>query len=213
MKSVFDPESELDSEGGASWPGRGATRMMAHGREIKMLRPACKTCEDNFGGTKFVPRGWQNDCPHDPFVSYSERPVQSPKYETDDDGVKRLVGTETVMQQIATPNWVSISQDAGINAGRGPQRALQRGYIFPQQLRSPLWPEGIKRRCNFRECFKEDLRYYQGVGWFCSPEEAALVMASDEEETMVTAPFGRKAEKRQKKQMADLVTTVKALTK
>jgi hypothetical protein len=210
--SVFDAETDVDPQGGDSYPDpRRATRMSAHGREIKMLRPICKTCEDTAGGTKFMRSGWWNDCTHDPYIGYSELQVKENVYETDDDGRKILTGQKTVVHPRGKPNWVSISQDAGINSGRGPDWALRRGFIFPQQLRSELFPRGIKRRCNFRECYQEDLRHYDGVGWFCSPEEAALVMASDGEETIITVPLGRKAEKQQKKQMQEFVTTVKAL--
>jgi hypothetical protein len=203
---------DINPQGGESYPDpRRATRMSAHGREIKMLRPICQTCEDQFGGTKFVPKGWWNGCIHDPYIGYSEQAVVEPIYNEDEDGRKILTGQRTVMVPKAKPNWVSISQDAGINSGKGPDWALRKGYIFPQQLKSPLFPEGIKRRCNFRECFSEDVKHYTGVGWFCSDQEAALVMASDQEETMITAPFGRKAEKAQAKQMQSLITEVRAL--
>lgn len=208
--SVFDPMTELDAEGGASWRGRRATRITAHGREIKMLRPICQTCEDEYGGVKFVPRGWQNTCQHDPYVSYAEVTTTVPRYEDEEDGSKRLVGTETIVKTVPRPNWVSITQDAGVNSGRGPQQALLDGFIFPQQLRSPLWPQGIKRRCQFRDCYAEDIKQYPGVGWFCRDDEAAMVYANDSEETMITAPMGRKAENLQRKQRQELITQAKA---
>lgn len=215
--SFYDPDVNIDPDGGESWTGRRATRIVVHGREIKMLRPICKTCEDEAGGVKYLPRGWMAQCSHDPFVSYSQMEKKVPVYEDDLDpqgrrtGRKKLKTTETVIEEVATPNWVSISQSAGINSGKGPDQALRDGFIFPQQLRSPLWPEGIKRRCQFRDCFAEDIKHYPGVGWFCRDEEAAMVYASDSEETVITAPFGRKAEKAKEKQLKTLINEAKAL--
>jgi len=97
-------------------------------------------------------------------------------------GAKKVVGVETVLIPTPTPNWVSITHAGGVNKGRGVERALRRGYIYPQQLRSPIWPTGIKRRCQFRECMAEDLKRYAN-GWFCRPEEAALVRISDTSES------------------------------
>ncbi len=200
----------IDANGGESWKGRRATRITLAGREIKMLRAICQTCEDDVGGVKYLPRGWWTNCTHDPYISYTEKAEVVPTYESLPDGARRLAGTETIMHPVARPNWASISQNAGINSGKGPDQALRDGFIFPQQLRSPLFPEGIKRRCQFRDCFAEDVKEYPGVGWFCRDEEAAMVYASDSEETMITAPFGRKAEKAQKKQFNELITASKA---
>ena len=162
--------------------------MSPSSREIKMLRPACKDCAEAVGGKKFLPPRWQESCPHDPYVSISERPVTSPVYEDVLDldgkptGAKRVIGSETIVHYEPRPNWVSITHAGGVNKGRGVDRALRRGYIYPQMLRSPVWPGGIKRRCQFRECYSEDIQRYAN-GWFCRREEAGLVRISDSSES------------------------------
>lgn len=172
----------------ASWSGHRATKLSPSSREIKMLRPQCSECAAKVGGKKYLSPGWQDSCPHDPYVSLSERAVTRPTYEDvlDDEGnatgAKRVTGTETIIEYEPRPNWVSISHAAGMNKGRGVDRALRRGYIYPQMLRSPVWPAGIKRRCQFRECFSEDITRYAN-GWFCRREEAALVRISDSSES------------------------------
>lgn len=102
--------------------------------------------------------------------------------ETRPTGAKRVTGTETIIEYVPMPNWVSITHAGGVNKGRGVDRALRRGFIFPQMLRSPVWPNGIKPRCQFRECYAEDRKRYAN-GWFCQAEEAALVRISDSSES------------------------------
>lgn len=209
--SVFDPDTELDARGGESWKGRKAPRMVAHGREIKMLRPICAECEDEAGGVKYLRSGWQNECQHDPYVSYFEVPRTRPIYETSPDGLtKTITGTETTVHTEARPNWTSVSQSAGLNTGRGPNRALLKGFIFPQQLRSPLWPRGIKARCQFRDCFAEDLKHYPGVGWFCDDVEAAMVYASDRGKVVQIPQGEREVVEKRQDQIAGWITKAKA---
>jgi len=198
----------------ASWKGRRATKLSPSSREIKMLRQQCQTCADRVGGKKYLPPAWQEECQHDPYTHISERPVTMPLYEDvlGDDGqptgAKRVTGTETIVEYVTVPNWVSITHAGGVNKGRGVDRALRRGYIFPQMLRSPAWPSGIKRRCQFRECFAEDIKRYAN-GWFCRPEEAALVRISDTSETY-QVNFDTRSGQFQADQIAESVAKVGA---
>lgn len=174
-------------------------------REIKMLRPICAICEEQVGGVKFLAPNWFEDCPHDPYVGVRERRVTQPIYEPvdpeDPDGPKRITGMDTIVSTEPVPNWVSITHGGGVNKGRGVDRMLRRGYIFPQQLKSPIWPNGLKRRCQFRECYAEDLTKYVN-GWFCRKEEAQLVMVSDNEETWEVGQFSTRSDKLQRGQLA-----------
>lgn len=228
-KTIPAPDVDIDdlpeNEGEpASYPGRRATKMRPASREVKLLRPNCPECASLVGGKKYLPWNWQDSCPHDPYVTLTERPVTKPIYEDvmetvtttkverrpvlDENGeqrkhtngrpmfedieheeieerptgAKRIVGTETIVEYVPVPNWVSITHAGGVNKGRGVEKALRRGYIYPQMLRSPVWPNGIKPRCQFRECYAEDRKRYAN-GWFCRPEEAALVRISDSSET------------------------------
>src|SRR3990172_5419783 len=121
-------------------------------------------------------------CEHDPYVTLAERKVEQPVYEPVDPGDldkgQRVIRTETLVTYEPVPNWVSVTHGGGVNRGRGVDRAMRRRYIFPQQLRSPAWPNGIKRRCQFRDCFAENLTKYVN-GWSCRELEARLVKVSD----------------------------------
>lgn len=196
--------TNIDPDGGAPWKGRKATRLQPSSREIKMLRPICKTCEDAVGGSKFLPPGWQNNCEHDPYISYVEVPQQVPVYEDQDDGSKKLVRTETIVTTVGRPNWVAVMQAKGHNSGRGPDMALRKGFIYPQQLRSPLFPDGISRRCQFRECYEgEGLTKYNS-GWFCREVEAKLVRASDTSLVMEVGVFSADSDAKRQKQLEDI---------
>lgn len=179
----------VDPEGGDDWKGRKATRLTASPRDIKMLRPICQTCEDEVGGVKYLQPGWFKTCPHDPYVSYSEVPRTVPIYEDLEDGSKRLLRTDVITETRPRPNWVGISQTTGVNAGKGPARAQALGYIYPQQLRSPLYPNGLKRRCQFRDCFEDQNLKKYNSGWFCREIEAKLVRINDLE-TVQKGDFG-----------------------
>ena len=189
------------AEGGVPWKGRKATRVQPSSREIKMLRPVCRTCEDDVGGAKFLPTGWWNDCTHDPYIAHAEVSREVPVYETDDEGVTRVIRTDTVVEIRSTPNWTSVTQAKGFNSGKGPQIALLKGFIYPQQLRSPEFPKGISRRCQFRECYEgEGLKKYNS-GWFCREMEAKMVRVSDLEQPLRIGQFSEKAEMLRQEQL------------
>lgn len=161
----------------ASYKGRRATRMQPAPREIKMLRPICASCQrgDN------VPRDWFTDCTHDPYVSVVEIPEVTNVYEdveVDGETRKQLTGTKTLVRYEPRPNWGSATDYKGVNSGRGVQKALRKGWIFPEDLTSPAWPNGIKPRCMFRECMAEDIKQYRN-GSFCREIEAKLVAVAE----------------------------------
>ncbi len=192
----------LDSEGGASWKGVRGPRMQPSSREIKMLRAICATCEEAAGGSRYLPKNWQDDCPHDPYISFVGRKVTENVYEDEADaegnptGVKLITGQKTRVIPSVQPNWVGVTAANGMNKGRGVDKALRKGFIYPQMLRSPAYPEGIKRRCQFRECYAEDLKKYKN-GWFCREVEARLVAVSDTETTWQVS-FDRRSSQFQK---------------
>jgi len=191
-------EKELFHQG-VSYRGKQAVRLKPCSRELKMLRPICATCEDAAGGAVYLEPGWYLTCEHDPYVSVAERKTERPVYEDEieDDkptGRKRITGTETISEFVPTPNWVSVTHASGMNKGKGIDRALRRGFIYPQQLRSPAYPEGIKMRCMFRECYREDIQQFKN-GWFCREVEAKLVKVSDSEETWEVGQFSVRSDK------------------
>ena len=186
-----------------SWKGHRASRMQPCSREIKMLRPVCRTCEEEAGGKKYLASTWFEVCPHDPYISYVERtipqPIMEPMDASNPNGPKRIVRVEQMVVMEPKPNWTSTTVGGGVNKGRGIHKALWKGFIYPQQLRSPLFPNGLKRRCQFRDCLAEDVKRYRN-GWFCREEEAKLVYISDSEETW-QVDFGDTSKGLQKKQL------------
>lgn len=203
--SAFDgTDTPADFHGGGSWRGKRANRMKPCSREVKMLRPICKPCEQAVGGSQYLEAGWYETCPHDPYVSIVEKAIEQPVYEDVVDeqgeptGQKRVVRTEILKSFEPAPNWVSITDASGMNKGRGLDRALRRGFIFPQQLRSPAWPNGLKMRCMFRECYSEDIHKFSN-GWFCREKEAKLVKVSDTEETWEVGQFSKRSDQIQQK--------------
>lgn len=168
-----------------------------------MLRAICKTCEDaNSGET--LPVGWWNDCTHDPYVSYVEVAETRPVYQDNPDGSKTVTGQETIVRTEARPNWVAVSNASAVNYGKGAEVARRKGFIFPQQLASPMWPDGIKQRCQFRECYSENVKKYSS-GWFCRELEAKLVQASDDEMPLMYAGQPTpKAENLRRKQLESI---------
>lgn len=203
----------VNPDGGVSWKGRKATRMVVSAREIKLLRPICRTCADAVGGKVFLQPGWWNDCTHDPYISYRSVQRKRPIYEEVRDdrgnptGTKKIVGEETFEEMEATPNWAQVAQDKGKDYGRKVNQALARGFIYPQQLRSPVWPNGIKRRCQFRDCFAEDVKKYNS-GWFCRPLEAKLVRANDKSIILEIGGFSRDSDEKRQKQLDDIQVAI-----
>lgn len=190
-------------EGGASWTGRKATRHQPSAARVKMLAPRCDTCADAVGGKNALQNGWWTTCEHDPYVSFRDREVRQPVYEDLDDGTKRLKGTETILVPEAVPNWVQITHSRGTNYGKGVEKALRRGCIYPQQLRSPLWPNGIKRRCQFRDCYAENVKKYN-QGWFCSEREAKLVRVHEKAITLEVGGITPDSEEKRAKQLEEV---------
>jgi len=187
----------------ASWKGPRAYRMQPCSREIKMLRPICGVCAAASGGKKYLPSLWFETCQHDPYVTYREVTTPTPTYEPVDpevpNGAKKVVRVEDIVTIEPRPNWVSTSLAGGLNKGRGVERALWKGFIYPQSLRSPTYPGGIKRRCQFRDCLAEDVKRFTN-GWFCREEEAKLVAVSDSETTYQVS-FDARSDKIQKGQL------------
>lgn len=202
VAEVLKPTPEPPGEPG-SWKGHRASRMQPCSREIKMLRPVCRTCEEAAGGKKYLPPLWFEECEHDPYISYAEKMVPQPVMEPVDpknpNGPQRIVRVEQIVTIDPKPNWTSTTIGGGVNKGRGLHKALWKGFIYPQQLRSPLFPSGIKRRCQFRDCLAEDVKRYSN-GWFCREIEAKLVKLSDSEETF-QVNFDARSEKLQKTQL------------
>lgn len=194
----------VNPEGGASWTGRKATRFVATSAQVKMLAPMCDTCADRVGGKNALQHGWWTTCDHDPYVSFRDREVTQPVYEDLADGTKRLMGTETILVPEAVPNWRQVTHGKGTKYGKGVEEALRNGWIFPQQLRSPLWPEGIKRRCQFRDCFGENVKKYN-QGWFCSSREAKLVRVAEKGVTLEIGGISPDSDEKRARQLEEVV--------
>lgn len=171
-------------------------------REQRITRPVYEDIDDARGPAPVEPEAPQGaEVTSDAWQAYQEAleayAVALEAWEASPVGTsgrRRITGTETVSEWVATPNWVSITHAGGMNKGKGVDRALRRGFIYPQQLRSPSFPNGIKMRCMFRECYRENLKQYRN-GWFCREVEAKLVKVSDSEETWEVGQFSLRSDK------------------
>lgn len=140
-------------------------------RTIKMLRADCDECQ-----TADAPRDWMKSCTHDPYVSVREKRTQVPIYsEPHEDGTVTVEGVEERVAFEPWPNFVQVTLSNNINSGEGVERGRNKGYIMPEELRSPAFPHGIAAMCQFRNCFwQHDLKEYRD-GTFCRADEARIV--------------------------------------
>ncbi len=154
-------------------------------RSITMLRPICRSCQY----AENAPRDWYRSCRHEPYVTIVEEKEDVPEM-TDElvDGVptgRRIIGKITqVVTYHPQPNATKRELMVSSNSNQGVNIARAKGCIFPSQLRSKYYPNGIADTCEFVGCFKQtDLKVYemqtevgmQVMGRYCRRDEAALV--------------------------------------
>lgn len=154
------------------------------GREIKLLRPICSTCQRGKG----YPWDWWKRCQHSPYVKVASRSVDLPRYEPEivdgnPTGRNRLMGTDTFEEPIEVLNWMQISAFPRLigTVNKVAAKRAHFGFIFPHELRTPGYPNGIADPCEFRDCFYNgnpdgttDIKTYRW-GRFCMEMEARLV--------------------------------------
>jgi hypothetical protein len=154
-----------------------AIKVSVVGREVKMLRPICSTCQRN---RKTVAIEWWKRCTHNPYCQSVEVEKVENVYEDEvvdekPTGRKRLVRVDTFKAWEERPNWTQVSVNWRINAGHLVRRKLRGGFILPQDLRTPSYPAGIAPCCEYRDCFVQSGLVEYRWGWFCRKEEAQLV--------------------------------------
>lgn len=165
-------EASVETAKPAFLKGIKRTRVARYGhRRIKMLRPDCEICD-----TADAPWGWWLTCEHDPYVGVREKRIQVPIYsEPLEDGSVVVERMEERVSWEPFPNRAQVSLANHINSGEGMERARAKGYIMPEDLRSPAYPNGIAPMCQFQNCFwQHDLREYRD-GVFCREDEARVV--------------------------------------
>lgn len=149
-------------------------------RSIKMLRPVCRICEAKPNRT----RDWATRCTHDPYVSSAKVTENRPVYEDLPDGRKKQTGVETIVSWEPHLNIAEITLSMKINSGQGVVKAQRKGFIFPEELKSPHYPNGIAPVCQFRGCYsQQNLKDYgPGGSWgtYCRDIEAALVQFTED---------------------------------
>lgn len=121
---------------------------------MKMLRPLCNRCD------RQQPQWWTT-CKHDPYVGQVGHPFDVPQYEGEKDeagnpvGTQKLVGTEKVVEWEARPNWKEVAVNDRLGSFSRVSQAQARGCIFPWEVESPVYPNGISECCQFRGCFQQ----------------------------------------------------------
>lgn len=145
-------------------------------RCVTMLRPICTDgCQDG----QEVPRDWFLTCPHDPYVGKKQHINQVPIYSDPlPDGSVTLERMEDRISWETWPHLVEVAVNPQVNSGQGVERGRRKGYILPEELRSPFYPNGIAPMCQFRACrWQHGLREYKW-GTFCREIEARMIGAS-----------------------------------
>lgn len=149
------------------------------GRSVKMFRPICATCQRG----KETPWDWWKRCTHNPYISMAEIHTRVPRYDDKDAdgnplpaGRKRLVGTDDLVEWVERPNRVPVALGPRVYG----QLRLDRkrriwGFIFPHELRTPTYPNGIADPCEYRNCYKQEGVKQYRWGRFCRELEARLV--------------------------------------
>jgi hypothetical protein len=154
-------------------------------RCITMVRPICiDGCQDGVD----VPLDWYLECPHDPYVGKKQSINQVPIYsEPLEDGSVTLVEMQDRISWETWPHFVEVALDIQVNSGRGVERSRRKGRILPEELRSPVYPNGIAPMCQFRGCrWQHGLKEYKW-GVFCREIEARAIgaVARDSEGKLV----------------------------
>ena len=142
------------------------------GREITMLRPICDSCQR----PKRTLYQWWLKCQHNPYVQVVPVTTKVTRYEDLGDGRKKVTGIDEIEHYEERPNRVQVSAWRRINSGVLVERKMRRaGFIMPDQLRTPTYPNGIANTCEYRDCFVQEGLIQTRWGVFCRTLEAQLV--------------------------------------
>lgn len=147
-------------------------------REVKMVAPSCEECQ-----SKRRPRWWER-CPHNPYFSKSPRTLTTVvlRCSVCDERVEgqalhcgqstfRQDGVEETVQYEMVANIRPVRVDEGTNSGRAVERALAKGFRWPQEL-------GIAPMCEFPGCYEPNPSVRTSAGSYCNETEAKIVLHS-----------------------------------
>lgn len=164
------------SAGPAKLKGLRRARNLRVGlRCVTMLRPICTICQSG----QEVAADWYKECSHDPYVGKKQTTYQEAIYSDPlPDGSVTLERMEDRFKWETWPHFVEVAVNIQINSGMGVERGRRKGYILPEELRSPAYPNGIAPMCQFRSCrWQVGLQEYRW-GTFCREIEARMVGAA-----------------------------------
>ena len=125
-------------------PSRGV--LGRPGKMVKMIQARCKICAERGQG----PRGWWDDCTHEPYHHYEPKPgIQTMEKRTDpetgEEGwFKRHLAQD---EYVRVANWKQIAHDIKITSGRMVQIQIERGSKFPEEL-------GYPPICDYKDCWE-----------------------------------------------------------
>jgi hypothetical protein len=108
---------------------------------VKMIQARCRICSPMGQGK----RGWQEECPHDPYYHFEEIP-QPPIMEEQEDGTFISKPNPEVKHK-KVPNWKQIADDPKVASGRMIQIQLERGSKFPEEF-------GYAPVCDYFNCWE-----------------------------------------------------------
>ena len=145
-------------------------------RMVKLCDPRCDVCAPD---QWVAPHNWWRDCPHDPYTHFELRDEVKTEYRTLENGERIVASKEVTQIERPWPNFRQVpatSRHGGllVETGHIAKRKFQQfGWIPPEDIRSPAFPNGLAPFCQFRECFSQDIKRYVS-GWFCQELEAIL---------------------------------------
>lgn len=144
------------------------------GRTIKMLVPTCEECENPAVKTA----AWWVNCPHQPYLAKSERPVSIPIVETVD-GERLVTGHKDKLVYNESPSSREVELNVRVNAGTSPDRWRHHGGIMPEEFRGEYQgkkaSKGFAPFCQFQGCWSQDIRFKTSHGDYCREGEAKLI--------------------------------------
>lgn len=152
----------------------------AHVRMVKMLKPECNADKMRALGLpesdacqrgKMTPLNWYENCPHEPYMTFSEKKARKPILEPildngQETGRHRITDYEEEVWVEKAPNTRQVAVNRRINSGLGMNDALMKGFRLPSTS-----------FCDYPECWSQDIVVKSKYGNYCSDIQARYVAA------------------------------------
>jgi hypothetical protein len=118
---------------------------------VKMIQARCSVCSPRGQG----PRGWWDECPHEPYTSMQPVGPAPKKFVEQEDGTFTELLDEKgkpvyePIRYVKRPNWKQVADDAKVTSGRMVRIQIERGSKFPHEL-------GFEPICDYFNCWEKN---------------------------------------------------------